>query len=82
VKRGGGTGFLSLMYACICIYIYILWYYTPDDGIYIYAYVTKPIFYDTTYTILDVYNYVHIDAHHMLCILYTHTCYHTKIQHN
>ena len=36
VKRGGGTGFLSLMYACICIYIYLynLWYYTPDDGIY------------------------------------------------
>ena len=75
------------MHAYVYIYIYIYTIYGITHQmmvyiIYIYAYDSKPIFYDTTYAILDVYNYVHIDAHHMLCILYTHTCYHTKIQHN
>ena len=39
VKRGGGTGFLSLMYACICIYIYIYTIYGITHQMMVYIYI-------------------------------------------
>jgi hypothetical protein len=45
VKRGGGTGFLSLMYACICIYIYTFYGITHQMMVYIYMHMILNLYF-------------------------------------